>query len=231
MRPTPGVICNVKDLVSCLTRYVVGPLMVTFTGSIQATDADVICLVIQVLATVLSWLEQPKDVFACARAAKHLQGIAAYAPLRLHICQAESTARPKHVEDVALVRQTLQGVCRHFKGRCSALFVAHAISSYQSSSLDHSAATAGVQMLDLSNTLVDDADISIAVEECPELQVLKLAGCRKLTSVGEALLAPDTGEQNSKDAAYGCNLYLYVVQSCCFVLLYNFMLDLQQILC
>lgn len=54
---------------------------------------------------------------------------------------------------------------------------------------------AGVQMLDLSNTLVDDADISIAVEECPELQVLKLAGCRKLTSVGEALLAPDTGEQ------------------------------------
>lgn len=120
----------------------------------------------EVLATVLSWLEQPKDVFACARASKHLQDIAAYAPLRLHICQAESTARPKHVEDVTLVRQTLQGVCRHFKG---------------------------VQMLDLSNTLVDDADISIAVEECPELQVLKLAGCRKLTSVGEALLAPDTG--------------------------------------
>ena len=56
-------------------------------------------------------------------------------------------------------------------------------------------AIAGVQMLDLSNTLVDDADISIAVEECPELQVLKLAGCRKLTSIGEALLAPDTGEQ------------------------------------
>ena len=53
-------------------------------------------------------------------------------------------------------------------------------------------------MLDLSNTLVDDADISIAVEECSELQVLKLAGCRKLSSVGEALLAPDTGEQNSK---------------------------------
>ncbi|KAL0034492.1 hypothetical protein WJX79_005379 [Trebouxia sp. C0005] len=51
----------------------------------------------------------------------------------------------------------------------------------------------GVHLLDLSNTLVDDADISIAIEECPELQVLKLAGCRKLTSVGEALLAPDTG--------------------------------------
>jgi len=62
--------------------------------------------------------------------------------------------------------------------------------------LNDSAAIAGVQMLDLSNTLVDDADISIAVEECPELQVLKLAGCRKLTSIGEALLAPDTGEQN-----------------------------------
>ena len=88
----------------------------------------------QVLATVLSWLEQPKDVFACARASKHLQGIAAYAPLRLHICHAESTARPKLVEDVTLVRQTLQGVCRHFKGGCSAhFFNAHAISSYQSS--------------------------------------------------------------------------------------------------
>ena len=87
--------------------------MLIFAESIQATE---LCLVIQVLATVLSWLEQPKDVFACARASKHLQGIAAYAPLRLHICQAESTARPKHVEDVTLVRQTLQGVCRHFKG-------------------------------------------------------------------------------------------------------------------
>jgi len=86
------------------------------------------------LATVLSWLEQPKDVFACARASKHLQGIATYAPLRLHICQAESTARPKHAEDVTLVRQTLQGVCRLFKGGGSALFIdAHAVSSYQSS--------------------------------------------------------------------------------------------------
>ena len=48
-------------------------------------------------------------------------------------------------------------------------------------------------MLDLSNTLVDDHDISEAVEECQELRVLKLAGCRKLTSVSEALLAPDAG--------------------------------------
>ena len=120
-----------KVLVSCRTRCVAGPLILIFAGSIQATD---VYLVIQVLATVLSWLEQPKDVFACARASKHLQGIAAYAPLRLHICQAESTARPKLVEDVTVVRQTLQGVCRHFKGGQSALFLdAHAVSSYQSS--------------------------------------------------------------------------------------------------
>ena len=48
-------------------------------------------------------------------------------------------------------------------------------------------------MLDLSNTWVDDADISQLVEECPELRVLKLAGCRKLAAVSETLLTPDTG--------------------------------------
>ena len=74
-------------------------------------------------------------------------------------------------------------------------------------------AIAGVQMLDLSNTLVDDADISIAVEECPELQVLKLAGCRKLTSVGEALLAPDTGEQKGLIAT--CNSVLCSLAALC----------------
>ena len=51
----------------------------------------------------------------------------------------------------------------------------------------------GVQMLDLSNTWVDDADISKLVEECPELRSLKLAGCRKLAAVSETLLTPDTG--------------------------------------
>jgi len=81
--------------------------------------------------------------------------------------------------------------------------------------LNHSAAIAGVQMLDLSNTLVDDADISIAVEECPELQVLKLAGCRKLTSVGEALLAPDTGEQDSKGLMATCTSVLCSLAALC----------------
>ena len=52
---------------------------------------------------------------------------------------------------------------------------------------------AGVQMLDLSNTWVDDADISKLVEECPELRSLKLVGCRKLAAVSETLLTPDTG--------------------------------------
>lgn len=65
----------------------------------------------------------------------------------------------------------------------------------QMTAFTHCTGLTGVQMLDLSYTLVDDADISIAVEECSELRVLNLAGCRKLTSVGEALLAPDTGKR------------------------------------
>ncbi len=84
--------------------------------SLSAGSAEVSAWQMQVLATVLSYLEDPKHVFACAAASRHLRDIAAYAPLRLHICQAVNTAQPKHKEDVSLVRRTLQGVCREFKG-------------------------------------------------------------------------------------------------------------------
>ena len=59
-------------------------------------------------------------------------------------------------------------------------------------------------MLDLSNTWVDDADISQLVEECSELRVLKLAGCRKLAAVSETLLTPDTGTASNIDLSCNC---------------------------
>ena len=93
------------------------------------------------------------------------------------------------------MRQTLQGVYRQFKGECCLMSIRQCSIGWQIIFSTHSTGLTGVQTLDLSNTLVDDADISIAIEECPELRVLNLAGCRKLTSVGEALLAPDTGKQ------------------------------------
>lgn len=52
---------------------------------------------------------------------------------------------------------------------------------------------AGVHTLDLSNTLVDDADISHLMRQCTAIQVLKLAGCRKLTSVSTILCGPTSG--------------------------------------
>ena len=48
-------------------------------------------------------------------------------------------------------------------------------------------------MLDLSNTMVEDADIAQLMGQCHNLQTLKLAGCRKLMSVGAALLQPESG--------------------------------------
>lgn len=122
----------------------------------------------EVLAAVFSHLGQLKDVLACAMASRHLQTIVGYAPLRLHICEEEFSELS--ASDLAFatnnLRLALKTVCKRFKG---------------------------IQMLDLSNTWVDDADISQLVEECPELRVVKLAGCRKLAAVSETLLTPDTG--------------------------------------
>ena len=52
---------------------------------------------------------------------------------------------------------------------------------------------AGVHTLDLSNTMVDDTDISHVMSQCSNIRVLKLAGCRKLTSVSLTLFGSTTG--------------------------------------
>ncbi|KAL3150449.1 hypothetical protein ABBQ32_000280 [Trebouxia sp. C0010 RCD-2024] len=114
-----------------------------------------------VLATVLSCLEDPKDVLACAFASRHIRDIAKHAPLRLCVCPLS-----KLCQDVAILPQLLQAITRHFTG---------------------------VHTLDLSNTLVDDADISHLMRQCTAIQVLKLAGCRKLTSVSTILCGPTSG--------------------------------------
>ena len=56
-------------------------------------------------------------------ASRHLQEVAAYAPLRLHIHEVEGAPRPKFSHGVSLVQQTLHGVSRHFKGAQHRLFV------------------------------------------------------------------------------------------------------------
>lgn len=56
-------------------------------------------------------------------------------------------------------------------------------------------------MLDLSNTLVDDADISHLMSQCTNIRVLKLAGCRKLTSVSATLFRSTSGNLLHREAA------------------------------
>ena len=53
---------------------------------------------------------------------------------------------------------------------------------------------AGVQALDLSNTMVDDVDVIRVLRELPDLRLLNLAGCRKLTSTGLDVIEPTTGK-------------------------------------
>ena len=52
---------------------------------------------------------------------------------------------------------------------------------------------AGLHTLDLSNTMVDDAAISHVMSQCTNIRVLKLAGCRKLTSVTPILFGSTSG--------------------------------------
>ena len=66
----------------------------------------------QVLATVLSCLEQPKDVLACAAASCHMKDIAEHAPLKLCILAA-----PKLGEEVSKLPLILQSITRHLKGK------------------------------------------------------------------------------------------------------------------
>lgn len=55
----------------------------------------------------------------------------------------------------------------------------------------------GVHTLDLSNTMVDDTDINHLMSQCTSIRVLKLAGCRKLTSVSVALFTSVSGKLTS----------------------------------
>lgn len=65
----------------------------------------------QVLATVLSCLEDPKDVLACATACRHIRDIAEHAPLKLSVCSVS-----KSRQEVSILAQILQAIIRHFKG-------------------------------------------------------------------------------------------------------------------
>lgn len=53
----------------------------------------------------------------------------------------------------------------------------------------------GVQALDLSNTLVDDVDIIRVLQQLPNLRILNLGGCRKLTSIGLDVIESVAGKQ------------------------------------
>ena len=74
--------------------------------------ADSATNTIQVLATVLSCLDQPQDVFACALASRHMKAIAEHAPVRLRVCSV-----PKIRENADVLPQLLQAVTVHFKGK------------------------------------------------------------------------------------------------------------------
>ena len=123
---------------------------------------------------------------ACALASRHIKVIAEHAPLRLCISSV-----PKLYEDW---QEILQAIARHFQGKtctCKAycLPVHHTQNSF---SIPFHAA--GVQMLDLSNTMVDDTDISHLTAQCHNLRTLKLAGCRKLMSLDALLRNPESGQ-------------------------------------
>ena len=147
------------------------------------------CAASQVLATILSCLEQPKDVLACAVASRHIRAVAEHAPLRLRICSVS-----KLHEEVSMLPQILQAITRHFKGK-------HALNCCCEATLAVTLrvgcsvyfVSAGVHRLDLSNTMVDDTDISRLMSQCTNIRELKLAGCRKLTSVGTTLFGSTSG--------------------------------------
>lgn len=78
----------------------------------QDRAGSTFCAALQVLATVLSCLEQPRDVLACAAASSHIRDIAEHAPLELCICLV-----PKACAEVLRLQQILQTITRHFKGK------------------------------------------------------------------------------------------------------------------
>ena len=63
---------------------------------------------------------------------------------------------------------------------------------------------AGVQALDLSNTMIDDVDVIRVLKELPNLQLLNIAGCRKLTSTGLDVIEPTVGKYIHSLSVTGC---------------------------
>lgn len=71
---------------------------------------------------------------------------------------------------------------------------------------------AGLHTLDLSNTMVDDAAISHVMSQSTNIRVLKLSGCRKLTSVSSILYGSTSGTFTSIQCiakSCGAQAYMY----------------------
>lgn len=110
-----------------------------------------------------------------------MRDLAEHAPLELCIS--------KLGEEVSALPLILQSITRQFKGKhaqCVYLLCCILFSVY--------ATFIGVHTLDLSNTMVDDTDISHLMSQCSNIRVLKLAGCRKLTSVSVAMFKSNSGK-------------------------------------